>query len=91
MLKIIEIDHIYLEHFYKFLRGYMGIFTNSIYATKELTSQPNICGLIKNKDILIVKGAKKYHAITIMKKKLCRKIRNYDSWRHYKRHIYRNY
>ena len=55
-----------LEHFHEFLPGYADIFTNNIYATKYYTYH-NLCGMIQNKDIAVVKGDKD-SSIVIMKK-----------------------
>ena len=55
-----------LEHFREFLPGYTDIFTNNIYATKYYTYH-NLCGMIQNKDIVVVKGDKD-SSIVIMKK-----------------------
>ena len=52
-----NIDHNQLEHFHEFLSGYTDIFTNNIYVIKVYTSD-NLCGMIQNKDIVVVKGDK---------------------------------
>ena len=61
-----NIDHKHLEHFQEFLRGYTDIFTNNVYATKDYTYH-NLRGMIKNKDIVVVKGDKD-SSVVIMKK-----------------------
>ena len=61
-----NIDHKNLEHFHEFLRGYTDIFTNNIYATKDYTYH-SLCGMIQNKDIVVVKGDKD-SCVVIMKK-----------------------
>ena len=61
-----KIDHKNLEHFHEFLHGYANIFTNNTYATRDYTYH-NLCGIIKNKDIVVVKGDKDCSAV-IMKK-----------------------
>ena len=52
-----NIDHKNLEHFREFQLGYTDIFTNNIYAIKNYTYH-NLCGMIQNKDIAVVKGDK---------------------------------
>ena len=61
-----NIDHKNLEHFCEFLCGYTDVFTNSIYATKDYTYH-NLCGIIQNKDIVVVRGDKD-SSVVIMKK-----------------------
>ena len=61
-----NIDHKHLENFQEFLRGYTDIFTNNVYATKDYTYH-NLRGMIKNKDIVVVKGDKD-SSVVIMKK-----------------------
>ena len=61
-----NINHKHLEHFHESLSGYTDIFTNIIYAAKGYTYH-NICGMIQNKNIVVVKGDKDY-SIVIMKK-----------------------
>ena len=60
-----NIDHKDLQHFHEFLCGYTDTFTDNIYATKDYTY--NFCGMIQNKDIVVVKGDKD-SSVVIMKK-----------------------
>ena len=50
-----NIDHKNLEQFHEFIRGYTDIFTSNIYARKDFTYH-NLCGIIQNKNIAVVKG-----------------------------------
>ena len=61
-----NIGHKNLEHFQEFLRAYKDIFTNNIYATRDYIYH-NPRGMIKNKDIVVVKGDKD-SSVVIMKK-----------------------
>ena len=58
-------DHKNLENFHKFLHGYTDISTSNSYATKDYTY--NLCSMIQNKYIIVVKGDKD-SSIVIMKK-----------------------
>ena len=49
----------------KFVCGCTDLFTNNIYATKDYTY--NLCCMIQNKDIVVVKGDKD-SSVVIMKK-----------------------
>ena len=61
-----NINHKNLEHFHEFLHGYTDIFSNNIYATKDYTYH-NLCGMIQNKDIAVVKGDKDSSVVTMKK------------------------
>ena len=61
-----NINHKNLEHFHEFLHGYTDIFSNNIYATKDYTYH-NLCGMIQNKDIVVVKGDKDSSVVTMKK------------------------
>ena len=52
-----NINHKNLEHFHEILCGYTDIFINMIYAIKD-DIYHNRCGMIQNKDIVLVKGDK---------------------------------
>ena len=59
-----NINHKNLEHFHEFLCGYTDIFSNNIYATKDYTYH-NLCGMIQNKDIVVVKGDEDSSVVTM--------------------------
>ena len=61
-----NINHKNLEYFHEFLHGYTDIFSNNIYATKDYTYH-NLCGMIQNKDIVVVKGDKDSSVVTMKK------------------------
>ena len=63
-----NIDHKYLEHFHEILRDQTDIFTNNIYAKKHIYHIP--CGMIQNKDILVVKDDKDSTIATMKKKQI---------------------
>ena len=53
-----------LEHFHEFLRSYTDIFTNKIYATKDYIYH-NLRGMIRNNDIVVVKGDKDSNVVIL--------------------------
>ena len=55
-----------MDNFLEFLRGYVDICTNNVYATKDYTHH-NLRGMTQNKDIAVLKGDKD-SSVVIMKK-----------------------
>ena len=61
-----KVDNLQLEDYYEFLRGYTDIFTNNLFSTEDHTYH-QLKDLIRNKDIVILKGDKD-SSIVIMNK-----------------------